>query len=81
MLPTAQGDQVAPNYDLVWQVFTVTTETLQSSPMEDVIPRLRPIMENVSEERHIHMCLPFCNYFAELGSERFRSILLPYFEK
>ncbi|KAH0565480.1 hypothetical protein GP486_001121 [Trichoglossum hirsutum] len=80
-LPTAQGDQALPNPDLIWQVFTVTAEALQSAPMEAVIPHLRPAMENVSKDGHKHLFLPFCSYFAELGSERFRSIVLPYFEK
>jgi U3 small nucleolar RNA-associated protein 20 len=25
--------------------------------------------------------LPFCNMFAELGAERFRTLLLPYFKR
>jgi U3 small nucleolar RNA-associated protein 20 len=80
-LLVVQGDQIAYNSSLAWQIFTTTAEVLQSSPIEDVIPHIRPIMEHISEERHIHMLLPFCNYFSELGSERFRSIVLPYFEK
>ncbi|KAI9775155.1 MAG: U3 snoRNP protein [Geoglossum umbratile] len=80
-LPTVRGDQSASNSDLAWRVFAVTAEVLQSSPIETVIPHIRPIMEEISEERHIHAFLPFCNYFAELGNERFRSIVLPYFEK
>jgi U3 small nucleolar RNA-associated protein 20 len=80
-LSTARGDQAPPGSDLVWQVFLVTAETLQSAPIEAVIPHLRPAMENVSRDRHKHLFLPFCSYLAELGSERFRSIALPYFEK
>ncbi|KAH0538303.1 hypothetical protein FGG08_005077 [Glutinoglossum americanum] len=80
-LPAAQGGQAAPDSILEWQLFTLTAETLQSSPIEVVIPRLRPILEMVSKERHIRLFLPFCSYFAELGSERFRSMVLPYFEK
>ncbi|KAI9767424.1 MAG: U3 snoRNP protein [Geoglossum simile] len=80
-LPMVREDQIAYDSGLAWQVFTTTAEILQSSPIEEVIPLIRPIMEDISEERHIHMFLPFCNYFAELGSERFRSIVLPYFEK
>ena len=54
---------------------------LQSAPLEAVIPRYRKILDIITDDRHVQEFLPFCNYFCDLGQERFRDLILPYFSK
>ncbi|KAI9926925.1 U3 snoRNP protein [Aspergillus wentii] len=63
------------------QLLTVTAYALQLSPMDEMLPFMRPIMDNVSNERFSAYFLPFCATFAEWGTERFHSVVLPHFQR
>ena len=54
---------------------------LQSAPLETVIPRYRHVLEKFADDRNVQEFLPFCNYFYDLGRERFQDLLLPYLSK
>ena len=52
----------------------------QYSPIDCAIPHVQ-LLELVSKGIWEEHFLPFCNLFAELGTERFQSLLLPYFKR
>ncbi|EON63763.1 hypothetical protein W97_02991 [Coniosporium apollinis CBS 100218] len=52
----------------------------QSAPLEVVIPHIRLLDHLTTDEWEQHF-LPFCNFFAELGRERFESLVLPHLQR
>jgi U3 small nucleolar RNA-associated protein 20 len=54
---------------------------LQASPMSEVLPYMRPLMEAVINEQFSQFLLPFCSLFSNYGSERFHSVVMPYFQR
>ncbi|PGH05011.1 hypothetical protein AJ79_06897 [Helicocarpus griseus UAMH5409] len=54
---------------------------VQTSPMDELLSFMRPIMELVSDERLRDYFLPFCSLFSTFGNERFQSVVLPYFQR
>ena len=65
----------------IMQIFSAAAAVLQSAPLELVIPKIRIIMEPISSDKHSDSFLVFCNFFCELGRERFHELILPYFSK
>ena len=65
----------------ITEIYKVAAVTLQSSPLEIVIPRFRLAMKTIEKDELERYFLPFCNYFSDLGRERFQDLLLPYFSK
>lgn len=63
------------------ELLTTASFSLQLSPMDEMLPSLRPIMEAITDDRLSKYFLSFCATFSEAGSERFRSFILPYFQK
>ena len=53
----------------------------QSSPLDLLLPHFRSAMSILTDVHFSDQFLPFCNYFADLGRERFNELLLPYFLK
>lgn len=54
---------------------------LQLSPMDEMLPFMRSIMEAVADERLSGFFLQFCCTFSDFGAERFQIIVLPYFQR
>ncbi|MCJ1249264.1 U3 snoRNP protein [Trapelia coarctata] len=54
---------------------------LQYSPLDVVIPKVRLIMECMLHGTRKQHFLLFCNYFCDLGRERFKSLISPFFFK
>ncbi|KAL9127564.1 MAG: hypothetical protein Q9217_003581 [Psora testacea] len=54
---------------------------LQSAPLNIVLPSFQAAMETIARGRHEELFLPFCNYFNDLGRERFQDLLMPYLSK
>jgi U3 small nucleolar RNA-associated protein 20 len=69
------------NRDTVPRILTSIAYALQLSPMDEMMPFMRPTMEAVSDERLASLFLPFCSTFSEFGSERFQIVVLPYFQR
>ncbi|KAJ5102661.1 hypothetical protein N7532_003190 [Penicillium argentinense] len=77
--------QVAANPDknseTIPQLLAAVAYALQMSPMDEMLPYLRPLIEQVSTGPLSKYFLFFCTTFSEWGSERFQSLLVPYFQK
>lgn len=65
----------------IMQIFNAAAGVLLSAPLELVIPKIRLIMEPIASCKDSDSFLAFCNYFCELGRERFHELILPYFSK
>ncbi|KAJ5476050.1 hypothetical protein N7475_001779 [Penicillium sp. IBT 31633x] len=63
------------------KLLTSVAYALQMSPMDELLPFLRPIMDLVSTGPLSKYFLFFCTTFSEWGSERFQSLLLSPFQK
>lgn len=63
------------------QLLTAVAYALQLSPMDEMLPFMRPLMESLMHECFSAYFLAFCSVFTEWGSERFHSIVLPYFQR
>ena len=64
-----------------WLVLTAAALVLQSSPMNVVTPQLRSITFQLVADPLSACFLPFCSLFAELGQDRFKDLIAPYFER
>jgi U3 small nucleolar RNA-associated protein 20 len=65
----------------VSRLLTASAVALQHSPMDEMLPYMRPIMESITHVALTSFFLPFCLTFSEFGSERFHTIVLPYFKQ
>lgn len=65
--------------NMVTGIYRTVAVTFQSSPLDAVIPRFRKAMRTIEKVEFERFFLPFCNYFYDLGPERFQNLLLPYF--
>ncbi|KAB8074732.1 armadillo-type protein [Aspergillus leporis] len=63
------------------QLLTSVAYALQVSPMDELLPFMRAIMEAVSSDPLSTYFLSFCATFSEWGAERFHNVVLPYFQK
>lgn len=54
---------------------------LQYSPLEMVLAKVRQAMKIIADDRFTPIFLPFCNYFFELGQDRFQDFLGPHFSR
>ncbi|KAF9888064.1 U3 snoRNP protein [Aspergillus nanangensis] len=63
------------------QLLTVVAYALQLSPMDEMLPFMRSMMETVTGSQLSDHFLSFCATFSEWGAERFHSVVLPYFQK
>jgi U3 small nucleolar RNA-associated protein 20 len=67
--------------DVLPRILTSAAYSLQLSPMDEMMPFMRPIMDLVSNAQLATYFLSFCSIFSEFGSERFQIVVLPYFQK
>lgn len=67
--------------DAAIEIIPAAAVILQSAPMDVVISHLRKIMIVLSDERLTKHFLTLCRCFAQMGTERFPSILLPHLQK
>ncbi|KAJ5101622.1 hypothetical protein NUU61_003844 [Penicillium alfredii] len=67
--------------DAAPQLLATVAYALQMSPMNELLPSLRSLMDLVSTGPLSKYFLFFCTTFSEWGSERFQSLLLSYFQK
>ncbi|KAI5306435.1 hypothetical protein KEM56_000935 [Ascosphaera pollenicola] len=68
-------------HELVPVVLGTAASAMQTSPMDELLPSMRPLMSKISDPSLNSSFLPFCSLFADLGLERFQSVVLPYFQK
>jgi U3 small nucleolar RNA-associated protein 20 len=55
--------------------------TMQYTPMDAMIPFISTFMDTLTKEPLAKWFLTFCSYLSEAEPERFRSIVLPYFQR
>ncbi|KAJ5298868.1 uncharacterized protein N7443_006988 [Penicillium atrosanguineum] len=63
------------------QLLAAVAYALQLSPMDEMLPFMRTLMDLVSTGPLSKYFLFFCATFSEWGAERFHSLMLPYFQK
>ncbi|KAL8851022.1 MAG: hypothetical protein Q9221_004012 [Calogaya cf. arnoldii] len=54
---------------------------MQSAPLDELISRIRPVMDGIVDRGNQCQFLVFCRLFRELNKERFDSLIHPYFLK
>jgi U3 small nucleolar RNA-associated protein 20 len=65
----------------VTQLLATVAFALQFSPMDEILPFMRPLMEAATSGCFSSYFLFFCATFADSGSDRFHTMVLPYFER
>ncbi|KAI0444246.1 armadillo-type protein [Xylaria telfairii] len=66
----------------IWQQLLVNIAIMwQQAPMDIIIPRITEFTAVMTSEPLISWFIPFCSYFSDLDSTRFRSLFLKSFQK
>ncbi|KAL4784312.1 armadillo-type protein [Aspergillus varians] len=81
LLLQAAENAPAAYTDALPHLLTAVAYALQISPMDEMLPFMRPLMEAVITDRLSTYFLSFCATFSEWGAERFHSVVLPYFQR
>jgi U3 small nucleolar RNA-associated protein 20 len=63
-----------------WELLSVISVGFQYCTMDAAIP-YEKVLEGLTRGPWDTYFLPFCNLFADLGVDRFKSLLLPYFKR
>ncbi|XPS98877.1 U3 snoRNP protein [Ascochyta lentis] len=63
-----------------WDLLSATAVVFQYCALDAAIP-YEKLLEDLTKGSWDAFFLPFCNMFAELGAERFKTLLLPYFKR
>ncbi|OTA63118.1 hypothetical protein K449DRAFT_464498 [Hypoxylon sp. EC38] len=67
---------------VIWRQLLVNIAIVwQQAPMDSIIPCITDFMNFMTREPLMKWFIPFCSYFSELDSTRFRSLLLKPFQK
>ncbi|KAL4867299.1 hypothetical protein BDV12DRAFT_122758 [Aspergillus spectabilis] len=67
--------------DAIQPALTAVAYALQISPMDEMLPFMRSLMDAVTADRLAAYFLSFCATFSEWGAERFHGVVLPYFQR
>ena len=68
--------------DFLWQGVVVNTAIVwNQAPMDALIPSISQLMGALTREPLMRCYIPFCSYFADLNSDRFRSLFQKHFER
>lgn len=63
-----------------WDLLSAAAVVFQYCSLDAAIPHEK-LLEGLSQGPWEKYFLPFCNMFANLGAQRFKSLLLPYFKR
>jgi U3 small nucleolar RNA-associated protein 20 len=66
--------------DTIWDILSVVSVVFQYCSLNAAIPHEK-LLEGLTQEPWERYFLPFCNLFAHLGPERFKTLLFPYFKR
>lgn len=69
------------NEQALAEIYKASAVVLQYAPLDLVLAKIRQAMKIITDDRFAPNFLPFCNYFLELGQDRFQGFLEPYFSK
>jgi len=67
--------------ETMWESLKAVAMVMQTADMEAMITQLGQIMDSVRGFRDGQLFLPFCEFLADTGVERFRIFMLPYFQR
>ena len=67
--------------ETMWESLKAAAMVMQTADMEAMITQLGQIMDSVRGFRDGQLFLPFCEFLADTGVERFRIFMLPYFQR
>ncbi|KAL5334242.1 armadillo-type protein [Aspergillus crustosus] len=83
LLLLLQAAENAPDayVDAIQSVLTAVAYSLQISPMDEMLPFMRSLMDAVTAKPLSAYFLSFCATFSEWGAERFHSVVLPHFQR
>ncbi|KAF2001479.1 hypothetical protein P154DRAFT_619483 [Amniculicola lignicola CBS 123094] len=70
----------APTLSTLQALLSAFTVVFQYCPLDVAIPHVQ-YFEKLTQSSWEACFLPFCNLFADMGPERFQTLLLPYFKK
>jgi U3 small nucleolar RNA-associated protein 20 len=66
----------------IWSSLVLSVSiVLQYAPMDATIPFISPFLDSLTKEPLAKWFLTFSSYLSEAAPERFRSIVLPYFQR
>ncbi|KAK7510042.1 uncharacterized protein IWZ02DRAFT_149399 [Phyllosticta citriasiana] len=80
IITRAESQNLSSGSGLASECLVALAVILQACPMDVAIPHLRTL-EKITSDPWQEYFLVFCNFFAELGTERFQSLLLPHFKR
>lgn len=63
------------------ETYKASAVILQYSPLELVLAKVRQAMKIIADDRFASNFLPFCNYFFDLGQDRFQDFLEPHLSR
>jgi U3 small nucleolar RNA-associated protein 20 len=67
---------------IVWKHLVLSVSiVLQYAPMDAIIPFISPFLDSLTKDPLAQWFLTFSTYFSDADSERFRAIVLPYFQR
>ncbi|KAL2854481.1 armadillo-type protein [Aspergillus pseudoustus] len=83
LLLLLQAAENAPSVyiEAISQLLTAVAYALQTSPMDEMLPFMRSLMDAVTNDKLLTHFLSFCATFSEWRAERFHSVVLPYFQR
>jgi len=84
ILKALQKQSLATHGDhkYLWKTITLSIATLlQYATMDSLIPFISSFMDSLTREPLVYWFLTFCSYLSEAEPDRFRSIVMPYFQK
>lgn len=76
--PEATEDKLS----LIWKHVVVNAAIVwHQAPIDALIPCIKDFMTALQREKLMRWYIPFCAYFSELDSQRFRSLFQTYFQR
>lgn len=67
--------------ETVQQLLASVVVGIQTSPIDELMPYMRRIMDTVSDKSYSDFFLPFCSLFSASTNERFQSVVFQYFQR
>jgi U3 small nucleolar RNA-associated protein 20 len=80
VLVKSQKPAIQLDASTAWDVLSAVSVVFQSCSLDAAIP-YEKLMDDLSQPPWDKFFLSFCNLFASLGAERFKTLLLPYFKR
>lgn len=80
-LPSLLAGCPVSNEEETFQTFQTAALLLQSASLDITLARLRSTMDMISGETNAPYFIPFCQYFFDIGRERFQDLLHSYLSK